>query len=309
MSDSWQRNRFSLLGVPLDVETNDGSVLQGVAASLGEPRLPGQSDPPGVPVVRLRLSTAVSGTDRPQFRSRQPHLLEIEGPGFRGSADGRALTADLQLTPAALAERTLFQDTILATLTLFLVTRLDRQPFHAAALQHHGQTLLLTGPSGAGKSTLSYAAVRRGWNVLSDDAVYLQSRPQLRIWARSAQLHLAPAAAQWFTELAGQTPVLRDNGKQKLIVNTGTQHTQSSERAVVCLLQRSTGVPEYRVLQLDDALARLLERPEPGFDVFAGSIEPVLRTLLQSGAWLVQTGSDPRATIVALEQLLAHKAG
>jgi hypothetical protein len=309
MSKTRQRARFSLLGVPLDVETNDEPVLHAVAASLGQPRLPEQSDPLHVPVVRLRLSTDVSGTDRPQFRSRHPHLLEIEGPGFRGSADARALTADLDLTRAALAERLLFQDTILATLTLFLVTRLDRQPFHAAALQHHGHTLLLTGPSGAGKSTLSYAAVRRGWNLLSDDVVYLQSRPQLRIWARSAQLYLAPAAAQWFAELAGQTPVLRDNGKQKLIVSTGTRHTQSSERAVVCLLQRSTGAPECRALKLADALARLLERPEPGFEVFAGSIEPVLRTLLQSGAWLVQTGSDPRETIVALEQLLAHSAG
>ena len=308
MSVLSQRDRYQLLGVPVDFEANDASILRGVSAGLGQAGPPAESDPPRVPVVRLWLSTGVFGADRPRFRSPEPHLLEIEGPGFLASADARALAADCQLTARALAEHRIFQDTILATLTLFLVTRLDRQPFHAAALQHQGHTLLLTGPSGAGKSTLSYAAVRRGWNVLSDDVVYLQSRPQLRIWARGAQLHLEPAAAQWFAELAGQTPVLRDNGKQKLTVSTGTRRTQTSERALVCLLQRSTGAPECHALQVDDALSRLLERPEPGFDVFTGSIEPVLRTLLQGGVWLVHTGSDPRETVLALEQLLAQLA-
>ncbi len=307
------RARLNVLGVPVDFVTNAQAVLSALAAVLDAdgaagPREIGTPNPQRLPSVRLWLTDAAVGSAGPiSFRESAPHLLEIEGPGFQAQADAQALTASCTLTLAALESNERFQDTILATLTLFLVTRLDRQPFHAAALIRQGRAVLLTGPSGAGKSTLAYAALRRGWSALTDDAVYLQSQPITRIWTRPTRLHLSADAARWFDELANQRPVLRENAKWKLAIESlPPAHTAPPlEHALLCLLQPSVGEPVSRQLAVDVAMAALLQDMEPGFAIFRDTIDPVLRTLLRTdGAWLVRTGSDPRLTILALEQLL-----
>ena len=47
---------------------------------------------------------------------------------------------------------------------------------HAAAVASDDGAVLLVGGSGAGKSTLAAALLKRGWKVLSDDAVVVESR-------------------------------------------------------------------------------------------------------------------------------------
>ncbi|MGH7467537.1 MAG: HPr kinase/phosphorylase [Longimicrobiales bacterium] len=308
------RARLYVLGVPVDFETNDQTVIRALADSLSAvgPAQPSEVPPPHVPAIRLWLADHDTGSaSAVSFHTSAPHVLDIEGPGFHGRADAQAGRASCTLTGAALDDRDRFQDTILATLMLFLVTRLDRQPFHAAALQAHGRGVLLTGPSGAGKSTLAYAALRRGWNIRSDDTVYLQSKPNLRIWTRPTRLHLSPDAALWFDELAHQSPVPRDAGKWKLVVRVMQSDPSPPplEQALTCFLERSTGAPTTRRLSVDDAIARSLRNMESGFSAFRASIEPVLHTLIsQNGAWLVHTGSDPRLAVLALEQLLDSNA-
>jgi hypothetical protein len=53
------------------------------------------------------------------------------------------------------------------------MARLGRHAVHGAALARDGQVVLALGAGGAGKSTLAFAAWRRGWQVLTDDLVWL----------------------------------------------------------------------------------------------------------------------------------------
>lgn len=55
--------------------------------------------------------------------------------------------------------------------------RLGRHAVHGAGLARDGAAILALGPGGVGKSTLSYAALRRGWHVLSDDLTWLYDDP------------------------------------------------------------------------------------------------------------------------------------
>ena len=55
------------------------------------------------------------------------------------------------------------------------LARLGRHAVHAAAFARDGVAVLALGGAGAGKSTLAYAAWRNGWDVLTDDIVWLHT--------------------------------------------------------------------------------------------------------------------------------------
>jgi hypothetical protein len=299
------------MGLPVEYETNAQAVHKALFETPPAGRLDRSPEPawalPGpVPRVRLLLAQDSAVPSRPlRFRTTSPHRLEIEGPGFHGHADARARVASCTLSSAVLDPTEKFHDHIVSTLTLFLVTRLDRQPFHAAALARAGKAVLLSGPSGAGKSTLAYTALRNGWTVLADDAVYLQSSPHARIWARPARIHLPPDAQGRFVELENLRPELRANGKTKLAIDAATPSALAPlERAALCLIERSTKGPEHHPLSVEQAITSVLQDLETGFDAFRNTIAPVLHALVAPvGAWRIRTGPDPVETLRLIGQL------
>jgi hypothetical protein len=75
---------------------------------------------------------------------------------------------------------------------------------HSALVVRDGVGLLLRGPSGAGKSTLTYACVRRGMTMVSDDWVYAPAgRPVGLVAGYPWRLMLTQESAARFPELAG----------------------------------------------------------------------------------------------------------
>ena len=75
---------------------------------------------------------------------------------------------------------------------------------HSALVAHEGTGLLLRGPSGAGKSTITYACLRRGMAVVSDDWVYAAAGRRVEQLAGYPwRMMLTQEAAQRFPELAG----------------------------------------------------------------------------------------------------------
>ena len=70
-------------------------------------------------------------------------------------------------------------DLMLAAYPLFslslveILERRRRYSVHAACVSRHGSGLLLAGTSGCGKSTLAIAFARCGFDILSDDTVFL----------------------------------------------------------------------------------------------------------------------------------------
>ncbi len=75
---------------------------------------------------------------------------------------------------------------------------------HSALVAADGVGLLLRGPSGAGKSTLTYACLRRGMSMVSDDWVYAAAGRRVDVLAGYPwRMMLTQEAALRFPELAG----------------------------------------------------------------------------------------------------------
>jgi hypothetical protein len=305
------RTRLPIMGVPVVFESDSPQVLETVESALGGWRLLdyrraliARLERP--PHIRLVLGPEDSTSADVAVKSPAPERLEVDGPGVRGRADGGSLSAECTLAPSLLHDRYRFEEHVLTPLTLFLVTRCDRQPLHAAAIARNGAVTLLAGPSGTGKSSLAYAALRSGWSALADDAVYLETTPFAHVWTRPARLHLPADARAHFPELADRALVRRENGKMKIPVDLpGTWPAALSpfERATLCLIQRADGDASAEATDAATVIGAIVGGLDPGFDVFRSTLAPALRAVVHERAWIVRTGPDPLHTIAVLDEL------
>ena len=110
------------------------------------------------------------------FRETDEVYLSF-GDGVRALCklrSGRVLLSTVESEP-----RNLFVASHLV-LTILLVEILKRRGWyslHAAGFSENGRAILIPGTSGVGKSTLSVALLRANFDYLSDDMVFLGSRP------------------------------------------------------------------------------------------------------------------------------------
>jgi hypothetical protein len=114
---------------------------------------------------------------------------------------------------------------------------------HSALVVRDGVGLLLRGPSGAGKSTLTYASVRRGMTMVSDDWIYAPAaRPVTSVAGYPWRLMLTEPAAARFPELAGAplVPHTSAEGWKVPVVPPPAQRCVEHEVHAVVLLDPST---------------------------------------------------------------------
>lgn len=295
-----------VFGIPVRFESNAPEVLAAVAEAFGEWRRAGVSEEwTGRDPVRVRVlvtPAALPGADRADVRVREPGRMLLRGEGVRGYADVRRRVAAARVTPAILREPAQLRQGVVAALTLFVLTGLDRQPLHAAGIVRGGTALLLAGPGGVGKSTTVYAALRSGLGVLAEDSVYLQETPVPRVWGLPGFVHLHPHAARWFPELAGLRATLRPDGERKLAMPTGAAPLRA-ERAGVCLLARG-GVAGVERVPPEEVERVLLGELEPGFDRFAGTIPGPVRRLAAGGGWRLTLPPSPLDAVAELHRIL-----
>ncbi len=302
-----------MLGIPVYFETNAIEILDvlqetfGLWASLTDyPELVSRR------AVRARFLLQ-GGDEGPHhhapltYRMPQFETVILETPGSHGVADATRREVVARVTEDLVGDRAHFRYGVVEALTLALLTRFDRLPFHAAAIVRGGNTLLLAGPTGAGKSTLCYVASRAGYRVLTDDAVYLQFVPRLRVWGIPGHLHLPREATQRFPELGGQIPSLLANGKEKVEVSVPAEATVTppvvTGRAAVCILRGPTA--KAAVSRLDRATVRqkLTARLEEGFEVFAEQMGWAIDVLAPHQGWLLDVGGKPDDAIPQLEEM------
>lgn len=300
-----------VMGVPVRFETDCAGVLEVVDEAFGawddtapSPRWAG-TEPA---VVRIRLARGHEGGGE-HARLRQGYVggrMWVRTPGSQGAADIGRRRAIARVTPELLRDREHFRYGVLEGLTLWMVTAMDRQPMHAAALERDGKALLLAGRSGVGKSTLVYAGMRAGFRVLTEDCVFLQSDPETRVWGMPGFVHLMPDAARWFPELAGRAPTLRANGKTKVAVNVREAGAAAPalpvERAGICLLARGV-LPCLEALAPHAVVAALTAHLEPGFDRFAQTLGAPVRRLAERGGWRLTLPASPRDAVPLLHSL------
>lgn len=307
-----------VLGVPVRFDAQTPALADAVEAAFGAWRTLDRrpelvtTPPAGPPRIRLRLTGSQLRSRPPgplAIRTRPGGWLRLSDPGrLSGGARLDRMRGRLRIAPGALHNPRSIQHA-LDTLTLFLLTRLDREPVHAAAIATgDGRGLVLAGPSGIGKSTLALAALRDGLRVLTDDAVYLQLHPRLRVWGMGRPLHVSPATAKRFPGITGRAAVPRPGGTPKLPVEpepAGAARLDPGviEHAGLCILERGDAGPVVAPISADEAVRALLSRLDPGFDQFRDSIPERLHALAAGGAWRVRLGPRPEESLPALRKL------
>jgi hypothetical protein len=308
------RTRIAVLGIPVHFESNAPAVIataeSAFAAWRDAPATRPEVDEVSVRIIVQPGDEGGAEHARLYFRVIGDRVL-FGSHGSAGIADPARREATAFVTPGLVADRDHFRYGVVEAMTLSLITRLDRQPFHAAAIVRAGSALLLAAPSGVGKSSVAYAALRadRGISVLSEDTVFLQARPRLRVWGLPGFVHLPPHLRDTLPELAHLVPAVMANGKTKLAVDLRALDRLPGapvvERAALCILSRGAAQPGLSHLSSRQALARLESSlNEPGFDVFAETIRTPLAHLAAGGAWLLELGDDPRAAVPWLEEML-----
>jgi hypothetical protein len=286
----------TLLGIGVRIDAGDARLLDAALAALGAWAQParGDADPPIT--LRLRLSPGSLGDDAPR--------VEVDGPrlAMTGAAQGRAdaveRIAECAVPAGYLADPPRLAAEVVDPLALFLLTRYGRVPLHAAGILVDGTAVLLAGRSGSGKSTLALTALGDGRTVLSDDTVYVQTRPALRVWGLPRPIHVfeqdARAAAR---ESAGTR--LR-NGRLKSAIDVDHSAVPpSAERAVLFLLERGDSVAVHRITR-DDAVDGMEALLEPGFDHFRHVLPETVRAVSAGGAWRLTLSADPRHALRAV---------
>jgi hypothetical protein len=302
-----------VLGIPTRFETNDPALGDLIERTFGRWRtlVPHVGGEGPRSLVRMLVEAGDEGGGRAPLRYRVAAggRVFLTTPGSLGVVEPARREVQAWVTRALVDDTQHFRHGVLEGLTIALLSRLDRQPVHAAAIARDGVALLLAGPSGAGKSTLTYAAARAGLDVLAEDVVYVQLDPRLRIWGATPFLHLPPDALGNFEELHGAATVVLANGKEKLVVDLRERGRLADppfvEHAAVCLLRRSGAArPSLEEIAAADVAAALGDRLEPGFDLFADTIAPVHHALAAAGGWILDAGSPPEASIPLIHSML-----
>ena len=141
----------------------------------------------------------------------------------------------------------------------------------------------------------------------SDSRASASAEPRLRVWGLPGYIHLLPDAMEYFPELKDGVPTLRANGTIKVAVGIremgGTAEMPVVERAGICLLQRGEGGPRIERLSPEQVVHALIDRLEPGFDLFAETIGARVRRLAEHGGWRMTLPHHPPDAVPVLHQM------
>lgn len=332
-----------LLGVPCVIRSNSPAVIAVARAALGrwqalDPALVEGGPPLRVDIVVHPEDGAGHPSEAPEGRSapRPPGSTDAaEGPAvgavsaadfsfrahgdvFVAGAGANLLCAQMAhgqalafVTPALAADAQNLRAGVIECLALLLTTYRDRTPIHAGAVARGGRAVLLAGASAAGKSTLCYACVRRGFQLLAEDVVQVSLSRGLRIWGNPQHIHLLPDAPRFFPELGDLPPLVRFNGKRKLVVDLAERAPDRlithADSAVVCLLARGEGQAS-RIAPIDpaEAVAALADAREPGFNLLRERAPAAAAALARGGAYRLTVGADPLTAVGLIEHLTSE---
>jgi hypothetical protein len=186
------------------------------------------------------------------------------------------------------------------TVVLFLVAHAGRIPVHASAFMLRDTAIVLAGRSGSGKSSLAYSANRKRLPVLSDDTLYVQPEPRLRIWALPNAIHVLKKDAPG--EAGGAMRFRSGRWKRALPIQ---QPAHMAERSILCVLDHGSAVG-LEPMPCGEAVSLLTRFPEPGYEFYGDRSAAAIRALTQGGCWKLTLSQDPDAAIDMLLQNLTE---
>lgn len=177
---------------------------------------------------------------------------------------------------------------------------------HAAAVVKNGQTALLRAPAGGGKSTLAFGAVRRDWQLLAEDVIWISPGGDMW-WGTPWWLHLLPDARHLFPELAAYEPVLQTSGEMKLEIDVEQirpgSTVFSARPGPLVFVDRMPGT-DGQLEQIDETTARKLwPAAQTGLEAKLSHHSAHINRLLQRPVFRLTAGDDIQANLNLLESL------
>jgi hypothetical protein len=228
------------------------------------------------------------------------------------SMDLEKQSAIAQITTQFLENPLLLRIDLLLTMALASLPLHGYVTIHATGLALGNRNAVVCAPSGTGKSTLTYACLKQGFSLLSEDAVFAKNQNGLRFYGNGRWLRLLEDTKKFFPELESLQTQHFANGKDKIELETKSFFSgatlESAKPDFLFFLERSVGTPQLHPLNRKEALERFeVIHPyqvDPNPDVLLK-----LERWINDNAFVLQTGSDPNQTARFLNQFfLARQA-
>jgi hypothetical protein len=324
-SQTIAHKHFQLLGGRFQFESDSPQLLRLVdSAYLG---LPPHRLSTVAPRLRVGLMLNAAEQPRPRSRSEPPPLSMLSGAGYLGGATNSSnfvLFSPPERTALVVLSRrmlrfpyhTRYEYIEFAAFTLAARCQ-ELVSLHAACVGRGGRGILLMGPSGSGKSTVTLHCLLQGFDMLSEDSVFVAPGKMLATGVANF-LHVRADALRWLGKTRDaaairKSPVIqRRSGVRKFEVDLrrGAYRLAASPlkiTALVFLSPQSAGDRSLlEPLSKSDLLAKLTAAQayaanQPNWAAFRKGISGL-------GAFELRRGSHPLEAVDALEALLGSRA-
>jgi hypothetical protein len=215
------RKRLHVLGGSFEFESATAELLRLVDVAYA--KLPRHRLGPETPSFRVGLVPASVGEARRRGRRDPPPLQMLAAAGFTGGAteasnfavvSPRAGTAMVFVSRPMLksAYHTRYELIEFAVFTLAARAQ-ALVSLHAACISRAGRGLLLMGPTGSGKSTVTLQCALHGFDILSEDSVFVTPDTLLATGVPNF-LHVRSESLRWLERPQDvahirQSPVIR----------------------------------------------------------------------------------------------------
>jgi energy-coupling factor transporter ATP-binding protein EcfA2 len=184
---------------------------------------------------------------------------------------------------------------------------------HAACVSLKGRAILLMGPSGAGKSTVTLHCLLHGFDMVSEDSVFVDPRT-MRATGLANFLHVTAESLRWVMRARDvaairKSPVIRRrSGVKKFEVDLrrGPYRLAPSPPSVAAVVflspEAAVGGALLTPLSTSDRLAQCIDA-----QAYAASLPtwPLFeRNLAKIDAFVLRRGAHPRDSVEALAAIL-----
>lgn len=299
---------FEVMGIPLEIWTNDEMVVTAAEVAFGGFETPSSPQSPQTPVISMHLivqEMTIPSFSRPIYRRHGARVMQSLGAAGTLIADLDRGTSYGFFSPEVPANPAFFRWHFLEFGFYVHLERQGLMGVHGAALARDGQAVLLRAANGGGKSTLAFAGFRRGWQALAEDVVWLDES-RSRWWGLPRFFHLLPDAKRHFPELSDYQPALQISDELKLVINLAELDSQrvitSAMPGPVVLLQRANQAGSHWRPVLPQEAWPLWLAGVTGSEQNFPAYEATVDRLFGRGVYVLTVGDDLDA---ALDQLAA----
>ena len=293
------------LGVRLAIEGDVTPLLTAVEAGLGQ--YPADFGLRGTLTFEAR--THPDGTSDPGWpridASDDAHRLSVRCGSSSAVLDYSCGVAAIDLAESMLDVGDAMRLFAESVFTAAMVRAGELHAVHSGLVVHDGVGLVLRGQSGAGKSTLTYASMRRGAAVCSDDWIYAATRREPgRFAGYPWRMMMTEEAATRFPELLGAptAPHPAAEGRKIPIFPPVDQQAVVADATAVVLLDPDVAL-SLEPIDTDEAVGRFWASSLPTEREYLDAAW--VEALLTRPTFRLQRGRDPVAAAVALQDLAA----